>query len=175
MAPLPASNTARFKVSYTNQLNQHAAVVRSTPVSPATFGTQFDALMTALVGIIPTTVIDVVEFAASGSDIFNPVVTGIEGNSYGAGPTSERFAAHFLSFIGRTSGGRRVRLFIFGIDALVANDYRYVSGEIPQVDAAIAVIAGATGSFLGIDGLIPSWKSYANTGVNTHWQKELRP
>jgi hypothetical protein len=59
-------------------------------------------------------VIDEVQFAASGSNIFNPVVTGIEGNSYGSGGVSAPNAAFFLSFVGRTSGGRRARLFVFG-------------------------------------------------------------
>lgn len=175
MAALNPNNTARFKVFYTNHDVQHSIVVRSTPVSPATFGVQFDAFFDTISALLPDTVIDSVEFAASGSNIFNAVTTGIEGDTYGSGITVEPLAANFLSFIGRTSGGKRARLYIYGINADQALNYRYTAGESASVDAATALLPTMVGSFLGIDGLVPVWKSYANTGVNTHWQKELRP
>lgn len=175
MAALPPSNTARFKVFYTNQDVQHSIVVRSTPVSPATFGAQFDLFFDAINPLLPDTAIDSVEFAAQGSNIFNAVTTGIESNTYGSGITVEPLAANFISFIGRTAGGKRVRLFVFGINADTALNYRYTAGEIAAVDAAVALLPTMVGSFIGIDGLVPVWKTYANTGVNSHWQKALRP
>jgi hypothetical protein len=162
-------------VLYTSNNEQHAMIVRSTPVSPATLGTQVDSLLTAITTLLTTTVIDEVQFAASGSNIFNPVVTGIEGNSYGSGGVSAPNAAFFLSFVGRTSGGRRARLFVFGYNGLGGGDYRLISGESIAADAGVVVINGATGSFLAVDGLKPVYKSYVNTGMNAHWQKALRP
>jgi hypothetical protein len=35
-------------------------------------------------------------------------------------------------------------------------------------------LKGAGGSILGIDGLTPIWKDYADSGVNDHWVKVLR-
>jgi hypothetical protein len=175
MSALPPSNTERFKVRYTNQTKQHACVVRTHSVSPGAFGGDFDALMTALTSILPSTVIDLVEYAASGSNIFNPVTTGIEGNAYGSGGGAVIGAAEYLGFVGRSTGGHKARLYVFGINALASNDYRFVAGEVAAIDNAIGLLNAATTVYLAIDGVKPTWKSYANAGVNAHWQKAIRP
>jgi hypothetical protein len=175
MAPLPPESTARFKVFYTNVSHQHTLEVRSAG-SPSAVGTFLDSFFTDLGGLIYSTVIDEVQFAANGSNIFNAVVTGIEGNVYtGAGSGTLAFeAAQYLSFIGRSSGGRRCRWYVFGC-TVNGGDYRFVSGENAGVDACVADLTGAGSLILAIDGLVPSWKSYANAGANAHWQKAVRP
>jgi hypothetical protein len=173
MAPLPPNGTPRFRVNYTNVSRQHTLEIRSGS-SPSAIGTFVDDLFTALVPILYPTVIDNVVFAASGSNVFNAVTTGIEGNTYGGGSPFQQNAAWFISFIGRTSGGRRARMYVFGV-TMLAVDYRYVAGEQVAVDAAISVINAFGSNLQGIDGLVPIWKSYANGGVNSYWQKHLRP
>ena len=42
------------------------------------------------------------------------------------------------------------------------------------LDNVIDTLKGAGGSILGIDGLTPIWKDYADSGVNDHWVKVLR-
>ena len=175
MAPLPPESTARFKVFYTSVGHQHSMEVRSAG-SPSAVGTFLDDYFTGLGFLIYSTVIDEVQFAANGSTIFNAVTTGIEGNVYtGAGSgTVASEAAQFISFIGRTSGGRRLRMYTFGATS-TAVDFRYVAGENATVDAVVAILVAAGGLLLGIDGGTPVWKNYANAGVNAHWQKTLRP
>lgn len=173
MAPLPPNGTARFRVFYTNVGKQHTLEIRSG-ASPLAVGLIADDLFTHLTPLIAPTVIDTVQFAANGSNVFNPVTTGIEGNTYGGGFGSAHNAAWFISFIGRTSGGRRCRLYVFGALTL-AVDYRYIAGESADIDAAIASLVAVGDDILGIDGLMPIWKSYANGGANSYWQKQLRP
>jgi len=172
MAPLPPNNTPRFKVTYSSLGRSHDFTAR-TNVSPAAFGVQADAFLGSFATFIATTTIDVVEFAPSGSDIFNPVTTGIEGNVYGTSGPAPDNAAWYVGFVGRTSGGRRARLFIFGA-GLLGGNYRWNPGENASVDSAIATLQAQSPGWQAIDGLVPVWKSYANGGVNDAIVKDLR-
>ena len=136
-------------------------------------GTFYDGLMTVLDAAFCPQTIDFVDWAPTGSDIFNPVVTGIEGNIYGSSPVQNEFAAWALTFVGRTSGGRRTRLAIFGVNSLGSN-YKFNAGESAVVDAGIAYIAANPGQVLGIDDLPGVWHAYADVQVNDHWVKRLR-
>lgn len=174
LPPLAPSNTARFRVNYTVGGEQHDFQVRSAPVSPSALGVQVDTILSALAAVLNQVTIDSIEFAASGSNVFNIVTTGIEGNTYGSGAGGGSARANYIDFIGRSSGGRRVRLAVFGLK-VDATDYRFVSGENTAVDNTITSLNAAVGSFLAIDGISPQWYSYANAGVNAHWQKAVRP
>lgn len=173
MAPLPPSNTPRYRVKYTNVGIQHVMDVRCT-ASPSAFGVQVDLLLTALSFSIKATVIDEVLFAATGTNVFNVVTSGIESNTYGSGAGVLANAAQYADFIGRSTGGRRVRLAIFGVPD-GSTDFRYLAGENADIDAAIAALQDASNTFLCIDNLAPVWKNYANAGQNAHWQRALRP
>jgi hypothetical protein len=172
MAPLAPSNTARFRFHYSAVTLQHTFQIRSG-ASPAAVGTFVGALHTALGNTLFLHTITSVDWAPAGSDIFNPVVTGIEGTSYGSGAGSDFNEPWALTFVGRTAGGRRARISLFGFTTLSGN-YRVAPGEMANVDAAIAVLQGAGSNCLGIDGLVPVWRTYANVSVNDHWVKEGR-
>lgn len=173
MAPLLPSNTARFKCLYTQLGVQHDVQIRSA-ASPAVVGTMFDALFTVLTAAIASLSIDEVQFAPSGSNIFNPVTTGIEGNTYGIGGHPLSDAATFWGLVGRTSGGRRVRLFFFGMGGMGV-DYRYAAGENATADSLYSTAQAFGTDLIAIDGLVPTIKSYVNAGVNRLWVKNLRP
>jgi len=173
MAPLPPNNTARFKVFYTTIGHQHTLEIRSG-ASPGAVGVIVDQFFTALSAISFLKTIDEVQFAASGSNVFNAVTSGIEGNTYGVGAGSITDVPVYIDFVGRSSGGRRVRLASFGHGS-VGVDYRYLAGESIPVDAAVSVLQSAGGSLLAIDGLTPIWKAYANGGYNAYWQRAIRP
>jgi len=173
MAPLPPSNTARYRFHYTILGFQHALQLRSAS-SPASIGGFYNAFMSALSTNIWNTVFDFAEWAPSGSDIFNIVTTGFEGNLYGGGAGALEFVPWAYTFIGRTAGGRRVRLTQFGAKVLSSN-YRTTAGEDANIDNVVALLNGQPTQLLGIDGLIPVWKTYANNQVNDHWVKEVRP
>lgn len=174
MSSLPQDNTARYKLFYHVGVYNHVVQVRAAGVhSPSSFGTAMDNLLTAFGTDIYQMGVDKVEFAASGSNVFNVVTSGIEGNVYGSGSVTGLLAPQFIAFQGRSSGGHRVRLSIYGIKP-EENDYRFEPGDNSNVDAAIAVIQTPSAFFKAIDGVTPSWYDYANTGFNAYWQRRLR-
>jgi len=173
MAPLPPSNTPRFKVLYTQLSVQHELQIRSHE-SPSVIGTIVNALFFTLDSAIAELSIDEVQFAADGSDIFNAVTSGIEGNTYGISGHPASDAATFWSLIGRSSGGRRVRLFFYGMGGM-GGDYRYAAGENATADALVAAINDWPTEVVAIDDVPPVWKTYVNAGVNAHLQRSLRP
>lgn len=172
MAPLPPDNTPRFRVHYTNLGVTHILDIRSNS-SPAALGVQVDAFFSAVAPLIADTSIDVVEFAPSGSSVFNPVTTGIEGNHYGTFASPQEARAWYIGFVGRSSGGRRARLFVFGA-GLLGTNYRWTPGENAAADSAVATLQAQSPGWQAIDGLVPVWKSYANAGVNDALVKKLR-
>jgi len=175
MAPLSVDNTARYKVFYTVSGVQHVQQIRTGAVSPSALGTYVDSYYTAIAPNIYEVTIDQIQFAGSGSSVFNAVTTGIESSTYGSGSAAVAGEnAYFYDFVGRSSGGRRVRFTQYGAKTL-GGDYRFVSGEDTDLDGALDVIEAASSTWLAIDAIKPSWKSYINAGVNAYWQRQLRP
>lgn len=173
MAPLAPSNTPRFRVHYTVIGVQHSLQIRSG-VSPGALGSFVAALYTNLGVDVFGTTIDFVDWAPAGSDIFNPVTTGIEGNAYGSGAGNQEFIPWAFTFLGRTSGGRRARFAIFGAKSLSGN-YRVTAGEQATVDGVVALLQSVGSGVVAIDGLPAVWKTYADVQVNDHWLKNVRP
>lgn len=173
MAALPPSNTPRFKFEYTVNGEGHDFTVRSH-ASPGAIGTEIDAFLDFLAPELYALVITSVSFAADGSNIFLPVTTGIEGNSYGSGAGVYEQKAWYVDFIGRSVAGRRWRLAVYGIRTL-ATDFRYIAGENLSITAAIASLNDAGSTLVAIDDAEVNVYLYANVGVNAHWQRALRP
>lgn len=172
MAPLPPSNTPRFRVHYTAMTHQHTFQLRSH-ASPSFIGTFVNDLLTAFdLSIAPLT-IDAVEFAADGSDIFNLVTTGIEGNSYGNAFFSDEMAAWSYTFVGRSSGGRRVRLALFAAVTL-GTDYRVLEADSTSLADTLAVLRTNSVGLVSIEDQSIVWKSYVDCNANDHWIKVLR-
>lgn len=176
--PLPdllPENTARFKVFYTVGGQQHTQTIRTDPISPSAMNTLLQGYYTEIGPSIYATSIDDVQFAVSGSNIFNSVSMPIVGSTFGAGaPLVPGERAYYYSFVGRSPAGYRARFYQFGAKAL-GGDYRFPVGEDANLDDARGVIEGASGAWLAIDGLKPIWKSYSNAGVNSYWQRQIRP
>lgn len=173
MPALPPSSTARYRFHYTVGGREHTLQVRST-FSPAAIAGWFNAYLTAFGTIIALTTLDFTEWAPAGSDIFNPVTNVYDGTNYGAGVPPPEQIPWAYTFIGRTPGGRRVRFSQFGAKSL-ATDYRVLATELAEIDAVITLLNTGGTPVIGIDGLIPIWKSYANVQVNDHWVKAARP
>jgi len=172
MAPLPPNSTPRFRFTYAQGSFEHSFQIRSED-SPATVGNVVDQFLTAFgTGVYATTLIGA-EFAADNSDIFNPVVTGFEGNTYGTGAAPTQEVPWAFTFVGRTPGGRRCRLALFGAKSLFTN-YRATPAEAAFIADALDVLTSNTGIIMGIDANDVIWKPYANIQVNDHWLKEVR-
>lgn len=174
LPPLLPDNTPRYKAFYHNAAHNHVTTLRAGGShSPASIGAQFDVLMTALAPILNVVTVDRWEYAPAGSNIFNPVVTGFEGLSYGSGTGNATNAPWFYGFVGRTSGGRKTRFMIFSAVDLGQN-YRFSPGENVNTDAAVLVPQASVNCFYGIDGLKPLWYSYVNAGADAYWQRKGR-
>jgi|SRR5215217_645273 len=174
MAPLPEDSTARYRFDYTVNGEPHDFQIRAS-ASPAAVGILAGDLLTTMAPELYALNVVSVSHAASGSGIFLPVTTGIEGNTYGTGTGAYEQKAWYVDFIGRSTAGRRWRLALFGIRTL-AGDFRYLPGENATITSAIAVLnAAGVGELLAIDGADVVVYPYANAGVNAHWQRALRP
>jgi len=173
MAPLPPNSTPRFKVNYTVNGLEHDFQIRSA-ASPAAIGLIVDAFLIAITDALYQLTISTVEFAADGSNIFLPVTTGIEGNVYSTGASAPQDAMWFYGFIGRSTGGRKWHLNVFGARSLGTN-YHFAPGENGDLDAGVVVLASATPDIVAIDGLEVNVYTYINAGVNAYWQREVRP
>lgn len=172
MAPLPPSSTPRFRVHYTAMAHQHTFQLRSH-ASPAFIGTFVGDLLTAFGASIAPVTVDSVDFAADNSDIFNLVTTGIEGDTFGSASFTEEMGAWSYTFVGRSSGGRRVRLALFAAVTL-GSDYRVLESESASLAAALAVLRTNSVGLVSIEDLSIVWKSYVDCNANDHWVKVLR-
>lgn len=174
MAPLPVDNTARTVVRYSSGGNTHDLVVRhANTAAPTAIGTAVDAFLTALdPNLWGMVVLDAIRYPVN-VNISTPSILGIEGNTYGAGSPSTEQEPDYIDFVGRSIAGRRVRVTVFGPTDLGGN-YRVSIGEFASIAAALTALTSDADVFWAIDGTVPNWKSYANTGVNSYWQKQQR-
>lgn len=175
MAPLPPNTTARLFVDYTTCKHQHTIVCRyDAPNTPADAMDAVSSLWTALDTFIYLATVDGARFQEAGSDVSVDVAwTGDP--TYGDENGPEEASAWFVDYVGRSLGGRRVRVSTFGFK-LVSYEhiYRVQTGDIAAVDAGQAALDAAEGAFLAIDGGEPIWKTYANIGANAYWRNKIR-
>lgn len=174
MTPLPVDNTARTVVRYSSGGNTHDLVVRHSDTAAATLiGSTVDAFLTALdPNLWGMVVLDAIRYPIN-TNISAPSILGIEGNTYGTGSPSIEQEPDYIDFVGRSLAGRRVRVTVFGPTDLGGN-YRVSIGEFASIATALAALQSEPTVFWAIDGTVPNWKSYANTGVNSYWQKQQR-
>lgn len=175
MAALPQSNTARWWLVYNVNSTQHKLMVRT--LGSAT-GAQMNTVFNTLLGIVSAATNQItplnLEFAVQGSNVRNTVAwTGAP--TYGLGTevgTDGR--ARTFSAVGRSTDGRKSKLFIFGAKTFSEGDYRVDIGEGTAVANLITHLNSASGVYLSISGLQPVWKGYVNIGFNDHWIKQYR-
>jgi hypothetical protein len=120
-----------------------------------------------------TLTVNTVRFAAAGSNVSNPVTTGFEGTSYGSGAGTVDSVPAFVNFIGRSSGGRRVRLAVFGYKNAFST-FRLHSTEDTHIADCITDLNGLANGALAIDGIKPTWYPYANVGFSAYWIRAVR-
>ena len=172
MAPLPPNGTARFRINYATNSEAHDFQVRSA-ASPSAVGSDVDAFLTALSAALFSFEITTVEFAASGSNIFLPVTTGIEGNTYGASVGLVEQRPWFYGFQGRGATGRKWHLDVFGAISLGTN-YIWQPGEYTVMDNAVAALQAFGADLIDIAGEQVTVYTYVNAGANGHWQRKQR-
>lgn len=175
MAPLPPHTTARLFVDYQVAGFTHTAMVRYDP--PNTAQDAYDTfadLVTALGTQLFASTLISARFAVQGADVTVPFVpTGVD--TWGSGAAAGDETAHFYDFIGRSAGGRRVRVTIFGAVTVAFNNiFRVVGADASEYEAALEVVKLAEGTLLAIDGSPAFWANYINTGINAYWRNHIR-
>ncbi len=184
MAPLPENNTPRYWVRYRANGREHEMMLRWDPAlvedetDRLSFVARTATLLADLAPILPT------DFAVLGARWSNVGQLFSVPFSAPASPTGTAGliaaeAPAFITFVGRTGGGRRWKLTILGIGVSPAaeagnySDYRIQPDENGAVDTARGNLAGWP-ELVGIDGFKPNIYPYANIGYNAYWQRAVR-
>lgn len=172
MAPINPTNTPRYRFKYDVSGVKHDFQVRSH-ASPSAIGALVDAFLVALTDALYAIVMETVEFAASGSDIFLPVTSGIEGNGYSTGAPPAVEIPNFYGFQGRSAGGRKWHLDMYGARTL-GIDFRLSPGENSDVTNAVNALQDFGSNLVAIDDEVVTVYTYVNCGTNAHWQRAQR-
>lgn len=175
MAPLPPSSTARVFYDYSQGPVQHTLMVRVTEAAAqADIDANVEAFLNAIAPILVASTITGVRRAELGSDVTLPITSAIQGDTFGAGAGDISSSARQISFTGRSPGGRKARVSMFGLN-FAPTDYRFSGGENGAARDAWESLGTDADVFIGIDGLSPVlWHQYANVGLNDHYVKEAR-
>lgn len=184
LPPLAPNNTARYIISYTANGHDHDVSFRyddaGAPLAPPVlFLAEISVILIAAQGLMPTDwSLNTARYIPSGSTV--SITTGLPPVlPTGAATVVPGQAPGFMTWVGRSAGGRQARMFLLGAaldpssGAAFLQDYRVLGSEsvaIQNVRDALDI-----SSVVAIDNQLPNWYNYANIGFNAYWQKALRP
>lgn len=183
MAPLDPTNTGRVWVDYQANTRLHTVMFRyedTAPPSapPGAFMEQVADFMDLAAAFMPTDYsLQAVRYSGQGEHVSHAldVPSGITAGAYTLAPSD---VPAFISFVGRTFGGRRTRIYFLGIGRDPSetpegtSKYRLTTAQ----NAAVAALQNAldTSLVVGIDNTHPDFHEYANLGYNAYWQRKAR-
>jgi len=175
MAALPQSNTERWWLVYSNNSTEHRCGIRTASgITNVQASNVFSTLLSNLTTIMLATTVLGLERALIGSNVRVPFAyTGSPSGATGTQVDTDR-RARFISFTGRSTDGRKSKLFVFGIQDIPEGDYRVDTSESAAVASEVSHLNAASGVFLSISGQQPVWHAYANIGFHDHWIAEYR-
>jgi hypothetical protein len=156
---------------------QHTMLSRSSSAqNDGVAAAHFQALANSLQVTMGTNVTFVgVEVAAQGSNVFNPIggFTPVTGTAGAVAPVDFPRA---VCFPGRTTNGRKTKVFLFGVSSAYVTPATYE--EDPLVKAEFQGMQGLLNSqsdfWLGIDGVKPSWYFRCTVKTNDHYVDAAR-
>lgn len=175
MAALPVNNTITAWLGYTSEGVEHEMEMRFAD------GTADSTIVNAATGIanalrdlmLPSDSFLSLRVRAKGSNLSFPLAfSAITGNNPNAVPAGQE--PNFLSLTGRSSGGRRVRMTFFTPHAEPNERYRFALGDVTAGAAWLNQVQAGANNIVAIDGLVPVWNQYINTGTNSYWQRQRR-
>jgi len=175
MAPLPPNSTGRLYVDYTVCGEEHTAIVRFATGSSADEAlADFNDLTTEASPLLFESTVNNVRFSAALSNVSNPL-PGTWPTGWGSGAGTHIQTANMLSFRSRSLDGRKGGIILFGCKFTESGgDARINSAESADVEACLAVLANAEGTFVTINQFQPSWYQYANIGQDAYWRNRIR-
>lgn len=175
MAPLPDNSTVRVWLDYSGNTGQHSTMLRMAPgTAPTAAFAQVDALWDGLRALMTSDVAGAnVRFSPAGSNVSFPIGGIARPGQVSGTNVQDADDASFITWVGRTQGGRRSRLTIFNTGGSPDADFRefFTDGSVPigLVHAQLSEL-----DFVAIDGLEPTWYFYVNRGWNAYWQRKYR-
>lgn len=175
MAPFADNATVRWYLDYQFSGGQHTACFRSSDLGPDS--PVPDMIRTLITHLRPKLASSWTSLrlrrSAVGSNLSFPVpFAPIVGGS--AVDVTSMEQARFGSFTGRGATGRRVRITFFGLHINGEPDFRVDTAPDPEFTAAINYLRSGTPVFCTVDGTIPVWNDYMNTGYNAYFQRKFR-
>lgn len=175
MAPLPANNTPRVKITYQNAIASHDVVIRMVADSDlAALEASFATFVAQVTTSFHFSEITGVQVAADGSDLFfDAPGSSLIGVDWGSGAAIADTNAQFANWVGRSTGGRRAKIYLFGWKDVISG-YRLTSAESSGVLNSVAELNDNAVLYTAIDGLQTTWKGYVNVKPNDHWVHDSR-
>jgi hypothetical protein len=177
MAPLPENTTGRLWVGYGDGQHNHELMVRyaggaTSPTGAMTWAAAFLAALAAELFVLNITE---ARYAAAASNISIPI-TWTGASTYGTGAMPAVNAPRQICFQGRSTGGRRVKWYIFGCKLETPNNYWLNRTANTSINDAYDLLAEAqdAGYFLSVDGLNPINYGYITFNFNSYWEQEVR-
>lgn len=174
MAPLPYNSTDILKVEYDTTVGVHQLQFRRhASVDKATFITTARSFCSALASRINTSGgFTSATYQAAGSNVSLPESWTLIAGTNGTAPNAIQ-RPEFVSFLGRTAGGRRVRLAFFDMYLPAESDWRLELGDVSALNSARTVLT--TGSWIAaVDGMSPIWYPYFNIAYSAYWTRKSR-
>lgn len=168
MAPTPPNTTKRLRCTYSGPFGTHQMLFHAVlGATDADFIAAVRAVVAEMVQVqYNGTNWSAAELADAGSSFSFPVTWTPIVSASGATPGNGNLPGNFLNWAGRDGDGVRVKLYLFEVAALGQADYRYNFGEAGSVDDIVTTLTANDGLIGTIAGGVPTWKSYANFGVN---------
>lgn len=173
---VPNNQTDRYFIDYSSANGEHTMLVRLRGDLRGAPAQDLITLLVASYGAIapPQTIFREVRFSAAGSTVSLPLFN-INLVGFGAGTPGNEDLTRFITFVGRSSTGRRVRQTLFAPAVQPDVDYRVPRGVLSGVDGVLDFLQQNTGNFVGVDGQpVQAWYDYANTGFNAYYQRRAR-
>lgn len=175
MAPLPVNLTDTYFCDYEGPMGERSFQFRLPSGSAdADASTSLQNFLNTVQPIVHSTVQFIgLRKRLAGTTVSYPI-TWLPMSGSAAGTLQPDNYPRFLSVVGRSNDGRRVKLSLYGISIGVSSDYRLSQGESSAVLALTQFLNGNTCPWVTISGNDPVWQLYANTGYNAYFQQEQR-
>jgi len=176
MAPADPTATMRLKVLYSGPFGNHTMLLHAKDgVSSGDFISDAIALLNQMAKLMySAAVFTDALLAFAGSDIFNAITFTAIPSTGSVTPTINSAPSTFIQFGGRSTDGRRVKLYLFESGFEYRSDMRYQSGENTDLDDTVAMLNDEASTIGTITGAAPVWKSYVNVGQNDYLTHKAR-
>jgi hypothetical protein len=171
---LNPNNTRRYFLNYSTSAAAHTMMLRTTTaVNAFSASFIFNDIFTAWASDLSLVTVNSMEMAEKGTNVRNPVLYS-GAATFGAAAEVGNLAPRQICFLGRSTDGRRARLFLFGYKGATPTDWRFTVADHAAVGTVYNLLNSNPGVFLSISELATVKYNYADVNFNSYWERELR-